>query len=342
MEGGGMKIKHTSLIIVFNFLLFINYANASCSGTTGLMSFNIGTISIPADAPHSVDTYYYNNPNIAPQSVYINADLSCSYGYTLTGHIYNPVPETDDLEKLMLTDGQWSGLGIKFYNNTVSSSWWNSFRMLSPPNSVKASSSWDKYCFTADCWHNNGDMSIVQSGDIGITGGGSSVKPGPFNTRINAVYTADGYDAMDFIISGVISIPSCTVDSSSPKQVNLEEIHVIDLEKKGSTAKETSFNIQLTCSGDTDVSLLLDGQEDANTSGQGVLAINKGARMASGVGIQLLFNNSPAELGKDFPVGHATEGAFTIPMTARYFKTTATPVKPGNVVTAVVYILTYY
>lgn len=325
---------------VFVFMLTTNYANASCSGTTGVMSIDVGTISIPVDSPNSVETFYYNQTNVAPQNVATNADLLCSTSsFTFAGHIHNSVPETNDLEKLMLIDGNWSGLGIKFYNNSLPG-WYTTLNMLSPPSSVQGG--WNKYCFTSDCWHNNGDMSVIQSGSIGITGGGSRIKPAPFNTRINAVYTADGYDAMDFIISGVIVTPSCTVDSSSPKQVNLEEIHVIDLEKKGSTAKETAFNIQLNCSGDTDVSLLLDGQEDADASGQGVLAINKGAQMASGVGIQLLFNNSPAELGKDFPVGHATEGAFTIPMTARYFKTTATPVKPGNVVTAVVYILTYY
>ena len=146
---------------------------------------------------------------------------------------------------------------------------------------------------------------------------------------------------MDFIISGVIVTPSCNIDASTPKLVDLGKIKNIYLEKKGSTAKDTTFYIQLKCSGDTDVSMLLDGQEDTSALGQGVLAIDEGAEMASGVGVQLLYNNAAVELGKEFHVGKMNEGNFTIPMVARYFRTSTDPVKPGYVKTSVVYSLTY-
>lgn len=333
-----MTLRYIFLLVVFTFLITTNCAYASCSGTTGVMSINVGTISIPADSENSISTYYYNQTTLAPQNVTVNADVLCSSFFTFAGHIHNPVPGTNNLEQLMLSDGTWSGLGIKFYNIS-SPGWYTTLNMASPPASIMGG--WNEYCFTSTCWNNSGDTSVIQSGNIGITGGGSPVKPGPFNTRINAVYTADGYDAMDFIISGVIVTPSCNIDASTPKLVDLGKIKNIDLEKKGSTAKDTTFYIQLKCSGDTDVSMLLDGQEDTSALGQGVLAIDEGAEMASGVGVQLLYNNAAVELGKEFHVGKMNEGNFTIPMVARYFRTSTDPVKPGDVKTSVVYSLTY-
>lgn len=148
-------------------------------------------------------------------------------------------------------------------------------------------------------------------------------------------------DLVDLHLTATITANTCDVDATSPTRVDLEPADANTLPRKGATTGDTPFEIRLKCTGKTDVNLLLDGQEDTDVTGQGVLAIKKTAESAKGIGLQLLYNDLPVELEKEFSAGMSAEGTFTIPLTARYYRTTEIPVKAGDVSATVVYSLTY-
>jgi type 1 fimbria pilin len=92
---------------------------------------------------------------------------------------------------------------------------------------------------------------------------------------------------------------------------------------KGSTpgdAYTQSFNLPMTCNAGTKVSVKMEGSIfDAN---RGVINTTSGNNAATGVGIQLLYNNLPMALGSDIAVGtSSTGGSFSVPLKARYYQT---------------------
>lgn len=157
----------------------------------------------------------------------------------------------------------------------------------------------------------------------------------------NAGYDGGALDLVDLNLTATITANTCNVDATSPTRVDLEPADANSLPRKGSTTGDTPFEIRLKCTGKTDVNLLLDGQEDTDVTSQGVLAIKKTAESAKGIGLQLLYNDLPVELEKEFSTGMSAEGTFTIPLTARYYRTTVSPVRAGDVSATVVYSLTY-
>jgi len=83
-----------------------------------------------------------------------------------------------------------------------------------------------------------------------------------------------------------------------------------------------SFNIPLTCNAGTRVNLQIDGSIQNAT--KGVLNLNSGTNAASGVGIQLLYNDQPLTLGSSFLTGTTTSsGAYNVGLKSRYYQTTS-------------------
>lgn len=147
-----------------------------------------------------------------------------------------------------------------------------------------------------------------------------------------------------FILNNDVPIPAhtCSLDDSTPSSVNLDPVSNSSLTSMGSTSKTTDFNIKLKCQGSVDISLLLAGKEPATISGIGVLDNNDtGSSPASGVGLQILFDNSPVKFGQTFYAGASTTGIYDIPMQVRYYRISATPVKGGDVTASLTYNLTY-
>lgn len=322
-----------SVIVMLSALL--GSAHASCSDTTGVMNIDIGAISIPADADNSTSTEYKDNIGNA-SNVQTNAALSCTGYFTYVGEITNPVPGTTNLEKAMLTDGKWSGLGFKFYTQ-ANDGWYTSLHNASPPVTINAT--WNKFCFYSTCWNPQSDEGIIMWGALSVYGGGVPPVPGTIDTIITP-FTADGYAAITYHITGTVIVPSCNVDASTPSRVLIKPTDVNAFAHQGATAEDTPFDITLKCNNNVSVNLLLDGTEDADAQGKGVLALTSDST-ASGVGIQLLVNNNPVKLNEVFPVGNATEGVVKIGMTARYYRTSPKPVQAGSVTATVIYNITY-
>ncbi|WP_375741023.1 fimbrial protein [Pseudomonas boanensis] len=81
-----------------------------------------------------------------------------------------------------------------------------------------------------------------------------------------------------------------------------------------------TFSIPLDCSAGASINLKVEG--NVQNASQGVLKVDAGNSSASGVGIQLLYDDKPVELGKQFKTGTASsQGKYNIPLKARYLQT---------------------
>lgn len=103
-------------------------------------------------------------------------------------------------------------------------------------------------------------------------------------------------------------------------------------------ASTKSFSIPLTCNAGTNVNLQIDGTAQNPT--RGVLSLVGGSGSASGVGIQLLYNNNTLSIGNVLPIGTSTSGNYNILLQARYYQTADT-VTPGTANAIATFTLTY-
>ena len=104
-------------------------------------------------------------------------------------------------------------------------------------------------------------------------------------------------------------------------------------------ANTRSFTIPLNCNAGTRVSLQVDGS--AQNATQGVLNLAGGADSATGVGIQLLYNNAPLPLSTVISTGTAaSEGTYSIPLQARYYQT-GSDITPGVANASATFTLVY-
>lgn len=100
-----------------------------------------------------------------------------------------------------------------------------------------------------------------------------------------------------------------------------------------------SFSIQLNCNANTRVVLQLDG--NVQNAVEGVLNVNGGNGSASGVGVQLLYKNSPLMLSTPISTGTtSTEGVYSIPLQARYYQT-GNDITPGAANASATFTMTY-
>ncbi|HDT6566761.1 TPA: fimbrial protein [Enterobacter cloacae] len=100
-----------------------------------------------------------------------------------------------------------------------------------------------------------------------------------------------------------------------------------------------TFDIPLTCNAGTNVKIKFDG--DAYDATKGVIKTITANNSATGVGIQLLYNNLNIKLGEYIAAGNSSSGGtFMIPMKARYYQT-GSIITPGEANGIVTITLTY-
>lgn len=107
-------------------------------------------------------------------------------------------------------------------------------------------------------------------------------------------------------------------------------------------AESNTQNLGLNCDVDANINVELSGTQNPDVSDTSVLALNgQGtAGVASGLGVQLLYNGEPLENNKNIVMKKSEGGQEMLPITARYYQT-KTAVMPGDASTSATLILTY-
>lgn len=103
--------------------------------------------------------------------------------------------------------------------------------------------------------------------------------------------------------------------------------------------RDRAFSIPLTCPKGASINLKLDGT--AYDASQGMLKLDSDASSATGVAIQVLYDDKPVELAKNFKWQTTdAEGTYSIPLKARYVQTDNS-VTPGVANGSATFTLTY-
>ncbi|HDT6566773.1 TPA: fimbrial protein [Enterobacter cloacae] len=143
------------------------------------------------------------------------------------------------------------------------------------------------------------------------------------------------------INSFYVTTPACKLTTVSIP-VDMKEVDIKSFNGKGTTPGEVntqSFSLPMSCNAGTSVSIKLEG--DIFDATKGVINTTSGNNTATGVGIQLLFNNQPMKLGSDVAVGTSnTGGGFSIPLKARYYQT-GDRITPGTANGVLSFTMTY-
>jgi type 1 fimbria pilin len=143
--------------------------------------------------------------------------------------------------------------------------------------------------------------------------------------------------------SGTVQTVACSVTNSNIT-VNMGTTKNTDFSGPGSTSGDADFAINLNCDASTNVNLTLAaGSSGADNATEGVLKLdNSGAaQSASGVGVQVLFNNAPVALGKMLKIATTTaDGMYAVPLKARYYQT-LDRVTPGKADANATFTMTY-
>ncbi|EMM5415849.1 TPA: fimbrial protein [Citrobacter freundii] len=151
-----------------------------------------------------------------------------------------------------------------------------------------------------------------------------------------------GYNA--FTIS--IKPGGCDINPETPSTIHLNRINANELPKKGDVGKNVTFNLSLKCNAATTITMTLtdpNGGDPAN----GVVFNDTGDGLAQHVGVQVLSardgSTTPqtVHLNESFTVGQANEGQYTIPMAARYYRTSDEAIVGGKISASVIYELSY-
>ncbi|EPY4132231.1 fimbrial protein [Klebsiella variicola] len=128
--------------------------------------------------------------------------------------------------------------------------------------------------------------------------------------------------------AGTITQVACAVKTSNI----LFELGDVLVSEFGSAVGTTPANAQKTqnlildCDAGANINVMLTGPQNPDVSDNTVLALTGqgSAGVARGVGVQLVYNNTPLTLGNNLVLKRTTGGQEMFPLTARYYQTNTT------------------
>jgi type 1 fimbria pilin len=143
------------------------------------------------------------------------------------------------------------------------------------------------------------------------------------------------------IAAFTVTTLACSV-SNTAIAVNMGNVDKRAFNGTGSSPADSytrSFNIPLNCNAGTRINVRFDG--NAQNASKGVLNLAAGSNTATGVGVQLLYNNAPVQIGAIIVAGtSASAGSYNIPLKARYYQTAST-ITAGVANSSATFTLTY-
>lgn len=137
-----------------------------------------------------------------------------------------------------------------------------------------------------------------------------------------------------------VTVSACTVTTPTIT-VAMGDIKTSAFTGIGSNAGTKNFAIELNCVASAKVALKLDATGVPNTRGVMALSPSTSPPAATGVGIQLLNGINPVTFGIPIVITNSTpSGAYSIPLSARYYQTQST-ITPGLANGTATFTITY-
>ncbi|MGV2860443.1 fimbrial protein, partial [Serratia odorifera] len=172
---------------------------------------------------------------------------------------------------------------------------------------------------------NSGDLTVqfVKTGPIAS----GSLLPGSL-TRYYAVSDVDNSSAdittLTMGAGNTVTQLACSLNATNI-QVPLGDVLATEFTGVGTTLKPKAFNVGLACDANAKINVSLGGAQSVESSDSSILQLtNAGSDgVAKGVGVQLLYNNTPLKLNQLLALKTSAGGQETFPFTAHYYQTAA-------------------
>ena len=280
---------------------------AACTPKSAAKTISISvpsTLTIPRDTPIGAEVYRTSSVSLSSAPEF-TCSTSANAGYRSVGTTAPTGPSPIGN----------SGFGWRMIEDNV---------IVPPYPNGQALAAKENYYF------NTGGIILYKMGDVSTLNAGTL-----------GAFVAGGTDIFYFALSNAITprVPSCTSPSIN---VPLGRQFSSKFKGVGSTIGELAFSIKLNnCpAGINSISYRLDPVTTPVSAQNGILALDPGG--ATGVGIKITDDNGAAVgLGvtRDF-LKNVSEGNYTIPLKAAYYKTSDTVVG-GAANAAIQFTITY-
>lgn len=131
--------------------------------------------------------------------------------------------------------------------------------------------------------------------------------------------------------NSTVTVLKCDINSPA-LFIDMGDVPVSDFKNGVGSVSRTSEtkNIDMDCDKDANVKMLLEGTLDENANTPSVLKLNSvGEGNAEGIGVQIIYNGSPIDVGKVIQIVTSKGGGESITLSARYIQTTSA-IKAGK------------
>ncbi|WP_260864541.1 fimbrial protein [Citrobacter sp. Marseille-Q6884] len=292
-----MKIEYfLRIIILFACLISFTESRASClpSGSLATIYYSFGNVVAQSDAP--VGTVLSTITASSPNTEY---DTCTNGGYEYTRMSYPGAALTG-------VSGTYStnipGVGIKFQDGAYS--------IPATATYIQGNS---KGFATAAY------ISLIKTGTISA---GNLI-----NGEMGNVFVDNGTVVIRHMLTGVnsVAVTSCTVNNMS-LSFPIGNILISQFSSSAGFLPAGAQNTQtlgLTCSSGANINVTLSGTQNPDVSNTTVLALTGqgNPEVAKGVGVQIIYNNSPLVLNNRIVLKKSNGGQESFPITARYYQT---------------------
>lgn len=126
------------------------------------------------------------------------------------------------------------------------------------------------------------------------------------------------------LINGSITVLACTIPSGTNLAFPIGDVQADQFTQLGTHSQESSTaDLKRDCDANADINVTLTGAQNPDTTDDSVPELsNQGdERVAAGIGVQLLYNDTPLELNKMLNLKRSAGGLESFPITARYIQT---------------------
>lgn len=143
----------------------------------------------------------------------------------------------------------------------------------------------------------------------------------------------DGQNIETFTLNSVdIKAPTCDIDQKNGVTVDFGPVSMENFQHTGDTSNTKSFDLVFTCDANLNIHVALDGVQSAQTTDTSIVALTGegDTGVASGLGVQFLYNNSALKLGEKLMLSSAISATpQTLTFQVRYYQV-KDKVTPGD------------
>lgn len=273
-----------------------------------------GSITVPRDAP--------TGSTVLTQSVNTGLAYNDYFAYCTTGDTGRWLLQGGELVSGQIYKTNVPGIGITIRTGDPSIYYTNPSYDIS--NGYAYNWAWSN-------WGTSFQITYIKTGPV--TSGNI--------TGTKAIFSITGLGNLLTLSVDSISVIGLACSINTPQiNVPLGNVFLPSFTGVGVTPKSYDFNVGLNCDANANINVSLGGTQSTETSNTSVLALTDagGENVATGVGVQIIYNGTPLKLNENIVLKKSGGGQELLPFTARYYQTKAKVTTGSANATATLYI----